>query len=233
MSTHSDPHRFRKTVAGIGMVAAPLLFLASAIVSPRLESEEGAQLAVVAGDMDRWFASSMLGVLSLLALVPAILGLMHMLRERESGLGHVGGGLALLGAMLTMGGAAISLVVWQMAAAGADQAEMADLYARLHDTAGVAIPFFFGGFALAAGLVALCAGLVRAKAVHAALALSLAAGACLFAVGAATYSAGVVIVAAVLATIGLVPIGRQVLAESTEDWEHTPEVGGFHPLAGH
>ncbi len=233
MSTHSDPHRFRKTVAGIGMVAAPLLFLASTIVSPRLESEEGAQLAVVAGEMDAWFASSVLGLLSLVLLVPAILGLMHMLRERESGLGHVGGGLALLGAMLTMGATAISFVVWQMAATGADQAEMADLYARLHDTAGVAIPFFYGGFALAAGLVVLCAGLVRANAVHWAMALSLAAGACVFAIGAATFSADMLILAAVLTTVGLVPIGRQVLAESTEDWEHTPEVSGFHPLAGH
>lgn len=233
MFTHSDPHRFRKTVAGIGMVAAPLLFLASAIVSPRLESEEGAQIAVVAGEMDRWFASSMLGLLSLLALLPAILGLMHMLRERESGLGHLGGGLALVGTMLSMGAMAISFVVWQMGAVGADQAEMADLYARLHDTAGVAVPFFYGGFALAAGLVALCAGLVRANAVHPAMALSLAAGACVFAIGAATFSAGMLIVAAALTTVGFVPIGRQVLAESTDEWEHTPEVSGFHPLAGH
>ena len=106
---------------------------------------------------------------------------------------------------------------------------MADLYARLHDTAGVAIPFFYGGFALAAGLVRSCAGLVRANAVHPAMALSLAAGACVFAIGAATFSAGLLILAAALTTVGLVPIGRQVLAESTEDWEHTPEVSGFPP----
>ena len=233
MFTHSDPHRFRKMVAGWGMVAAPLLFLASAIISPRLESEEGAQIAVVAGEMDRWFMSNTLGMLSLVALLPAILGLMHMLRERESGLGHFGGGLAMLGAMLTMGATAISFVVWQMAASGADQAEMAALYARLHDTAGVAIPFFYGGFALAAGLVALCAGLVRANAVHWTTALSLATGACVFAIGYATFSAGVLIVAAALTTVGLVPVGRQVLAESTEDWEHTPQVSGWSPLAGH
>ena len=185
MSTHSDPHRFRKTVAGIGMVVAPLLFLASAIVSPRLESDEASQIAVVAGEMDRWFASSLLGMLSLIALVPAILGLMHMLRERETALGHWGGALALLGAMLAMGGTAISLVMWQMGAAGADQAEMASLLTRLHDTAGVAIPFFYGGFALAAGLVLLSAGLMRAHAAHSLAAACLAIGAVLFVVGSA------------------------------------------------
>ncbi len=234
MSTHSDPHRFRKTVAGLGMVAAPLLFLASAIVSPRLESDEAAQIAVVAGDMDRWLLSSTLGVLSLIALVPAILGLMHMLRERETTLGHAGGALGLLGALLAMGGTAISFVVWQMAASGADQAEMAALLARLHDTAGVAVPFFYGGFVLAAGLVLLCAGLMRAHAVHWTLAMSLAVGAVLFVVGSAAFSATALIVAAAFTVVGLVPVGRQVLAESTEDWEHTPDVGGgFRPLAGH
>ena len=72
--------------------------------------------------MDRWYASSLLGMLSLIALVPAILGVMHMLREREGVLGDVGGGLGLLGAMLAMGASAISMVMWQMAAAGADRA---------------------------------------------------------------------------------------------------------------
>lgn len=234
MSTHSDPHRFRKTVSGLGMVAAPLLFLGSAILSPKLASDEAAQLAVVAGDMDRWFASGALGVLALIALVPAILGLMHMLRERETTLGHAGGALGLLGVLLAMGGTAISLVVWQMAASGADQAQMAALLTRLNDTAGVAIPFFYGGFVLTAGLVLLCAGLIRAHAVHWTLATSLAVGAVLFAVGFAAFSVTVLVVAAALTVVGLVPIGRQVLAESTEDWEHTPEVGGgFRPLTGH
>ena len=157
-----------------------------------------------------------------------------MLRERETTLGHTGGALALLGALLAMGGTAISFVVWQMAASGADQAEMAALLARLHDTAGVAVPFFYGGFFLAVGLVLLCAGLMRAHAVHWTLAMSLAVGAVLFVVGSATFSATALIVAAAFTVVGLVPVGRQVLLEPTEDWEHTPDVGGgFRPLAGH
>ena len=131
MFSNTDPNAFRKSVAGLSMMVAPLLFLASAIVSPRLTSDEAGQLAVVSGNMDRWFASNLLGLMSLIVLVPAILGLVHMLREREVGLGHLGGGLALIGAMLSAGGTAIAFVVWQMGAASADPRAMTGLYERL------------------------------------------------------------------------------------------------------
>jgi hypothetical protein len=228
-----NTHGLRKTAAGIGMIAAPLLFLASAILSPSLHSDEGAQLGAIAGDMDGWYASSLLGVLALIALVPALLGLMHMLRDRERTLGDVGGGLGLLGTMLAMGAGAISMVMWQMAAAGADRAEMAALLTRLHDTAGVSVPFFFGTFALAAGLVLLAAGLMRAHAAHWTSAAGIALAAVLFVVGSAAFSTGLLIVAAAFAVAGFVPIGMRVLDESEEDWENTPEVRHFRPLAGH
>lgn len=232
MFTQTDPHRFRKTVAGISMVVAPLLFLASAIVSPRLDSDEAVQLGIVGDNLDRWYASQMLGLASLVVLVPAILGLMHMLRERESGLGHLGGGLALIGAMLAAAGQGVAIVIWQMAAAGADPRAMTALFERLTGTAGVA-PLLFGGIVVAAGLLVLCAGLVRAHAVHGSAALALAVGVVLFVAGSAAFSATLLIVAAAFLTIGLGSIGRQVLAETTDEWEHTPEQHGFTPLAGH
>ena len=233
MLRHTDAHAFRKSVAGFSMVVAPLLFLASAILSPRLTSDEARQLAVVGGHADRWYASNALGLLSLLVLVPAILGLMHMLRERQAGLGHLGGALALVGAMLSALGTGVALVIWQMAAASADPRAMTALYERLTGTAGVSVPLVAGGFVLAAGLLVLCAGLVRAQAVHGSAALVLAAGAVLFAVGGATFSTSVLVVAAAASLIGLGSIGLQVLSETTDAWEHTPEQHGFTPLAGH
>ena len=43
-------------------------------------------------------------------MVPAVLGLMHMLREREVAFGHVGGGLAMLGLLAFTGIVAMELV---------------------------------------------------------------------------------------------------------------------------
>ena len=115
----------------------------------------------------------------------------------------------------------------------AQRAEMAALLTRVHDTAGVSVAFFFGTFALAAGLVLLAAGLMRAHAAHWTSAGSLAVGAVLFVVASATFSTGLMIVAAAFTVVGFVPIGLRVLDESEEDWEHTPEVTGFRPVAGH
>lgn len=233
MFSNTDPNAFRKSVAGLSMIVAPLLFLASAILSPRLTSDEAGQLAVVSGHLDRWFASNLLGLLSLIVLVPAILGLVHMLREREVGLGHLGGALALIGAMLSAGGTAIAFVVWQMGAVSADPRAMTALYERLTGTAGVAVPFLLGGFVLAAGLLVLCVGLARAQAVHGSAVFAFAIGVVLFVIGSATFSVGVLIVAAAFTVIGLGSIGRQVLQETIDAWEHTPEQHGFAPLTGH
>src|SRR5947209_20138814 len=146
MLKFSDAHHFRKTVAGWCMIAAPLFLLASQIVSPKLKTDEAAQIAVVVDHADRWYIASLLGLVSIVLAVPAVLGLMHMLRERRVAYGHAGGGLALLGLLAAMGGTAIGMVVWQMAAGGADTAQMAALLDRVNTTAGTFVPFYAGPF---------------------------------------------------------------------------------------
>src|SRR3954471_5921545 len=130
----TDPHRFRKTVAGACMIVSPALGLIGFIVSPGFHADAGDQLATVAAHRDQWFVAELLILCSLVTLVPAVLGLMHMLREREAGFGHLGGALALLGTLAAVGSSAIGFVVWQMAAPGAGTAQMTDLLNRLQDT---------------------------------------------------------------------------------------------------
>jgi hypothetical protein len=227
----SDSHHFRKTIAGMCMVAAPLLLLVGVIVHPERKSDVGDQLAVIAGNMDEWFAAHLIIAVALVFAVPAVLGLMHMLREREVAYGHVGGGLAMLGLLATMGVVAIEgFVGWQ--AGASPSAEMTALFERVTETAGVAIPFFVMPFAFTAGLLVLAAGLYRAKAVQSWTAAMLAVGAVVFAIGNLAVSDVFSIIGAAVLLVGFFQVGRMVLAESDEDWEHTPEHTGFRPLAG-
>src|SRR5688500_20298837 len=114
MSRLSDSHHFRKTIAGMCMIGAPLLLLVGMVVHPERKSDVGDQLAVVAGNMDAWFAAHLIVAVALVLAVPAVLGLMHMLREREVAFGHVGGGLAMVGLLATTGVVAIDgCVGWQ------------------------------------------------------------------------------------------------------------------------
>jgi hypothetical protein len=228
----SNTHHFRKLVAGACLIAAPLLLLVGLVIHPEMDSDEAAQLAIVRDNLDAWYASHLILLVALVLAFPAVLGLMHMLREREAALGHVGGGLALLGLLAYVGIVAIDgFVLWQMGSFGA-QDQMAELFQRLNETAGIVIPLYVVSFAFALGAVCLAAGLYRARAVQSWMAGCVALGAVLNVIGGVTYAGWLQIVAAAFLLVGFGSIGRMVLTESDEDWEHTPEHRGFRPLPG-
>jgi hypothetical protein len=231
MQRLSDAHHFRKMVAGACMIIAPLLLLVGAVVHPEADTDEAAQLANVANSPDQWLIAHLILLASLVFLVPVLLGLMHMLREREVALGHVGGGLALIGTIATAGIVGMEFVVWQMGKAG-DQAAMVSLLKAVNDSAGVILPFMVMSLALPLGLIVLATGLYRARAAQSWMAASIAVGALLFGIGFALTSLTLVIIAAAFLVVGLGSLGRMVYMESDADWEHTPEHPGFRPLPG-
>jgi uncharacterized membrane protein YdjX (TVP38/TMEM64 family) len=64
------------------------------------------------------------------------------------------------------------------------------------------------------------------------MAVSVAAGAILFGVAIGSAMNWLAIVAAAFLVVGLGAIGRMVLRETDEAWEHTPEYDGFRPVPG-
>lgn len=226
----SNAHHFRKTVAGACMVLAPLLFLASAVVTPKLDADGSDQLALLSGHEDRWFTSQALAMVGLVLFVPAVLGLMHMLREREVAAGHLGGALALVGTLAAAAAVGLGFALWQMAAGGADAAQMGALADRLTDTTGIVALVFVPTLLIAVGMVVLAYGLWRARAVHPLMAACVAVGAVVLDLGLGMLaSAPMAIVGAAVLVVGLGTIGWHVLRESDADWEHTPT---WTPAAG-
>jgi len=234
MSRLSDSHHFRKTIAGVCMIGAPLLLLVGVIVHPESKSDVGEQLAVIAGNMDEWYAAHLIVAMALVLAVPAVLGLMHMLREREVAYGHIGGGLAMVGLLATTAIVAIEgFVGWQAGAAtGSDAAAMTALFERVTETTGIVIPVFVMSYGFTVGMLFLAAGLYRARAVQSWTAAMLGIGSIVLALGFGMTEDVVSIVGAAVLMVGFFQVGRMVLTESDEDWEHTPEYSGFHPLAG-
>lgn len=232
MFTFSDPHHFRKTIAGMCMMAAPLAVLVGMIVHPERKTDEGQQLAIAAANLDQWFVAHAFVLAGIVLAAPAVLGLMHMLREREVAWGHIGGGLAMLGLFALTGLVAIDgLVVWQMAASG-DSATMTALFQRFMDTAGIFIPVYLLSFAFALGMVVLCMGLYMARAVQAWMAAFVAIGVVCLAISGPAASGLLAILGAAFLFVGLGSVGRLVLAESDEEWMHTPQRPDFRALPG-
>ena len=226
---HTDSH-FRKMVAGFCMVVAPVLFLVSAIVSPKLSTDGSDQLGLIAGHVDRWYVAQLTMLVGLVLFVPAILGLVHMLRERYGRIGDLGGGLTLIGTMAATAACGVGLVFWQMAKLGSGQAVLAN---RLFDTGGIVGVVFVPTMLIAIGMIVLAYGLYRAHVVHPVSSLCLALGAVCLTIGLGpAASVALSIVGAAIFLVGLLPVGWAVLMEPDEDWEHTPEFRGFRPPAG-
>ena len=196
----SDAHHFRKMVAGFCMLFAPICLLIGFIVDP-----------------DASYAFLFVGAI---LMVPAALGLMHMLREREVAAGHLGGALALVGTMAAIGSTAIGMVMWQMTAT----ADMAALVKRVQDTTGTAVLFYGAVFCLTAGMLVLCLGMWRAHAAHHMAIGLVAIGSVAAAVGFAASVAWPLVAGYAALMLGLGAIGHMVLNETVEDWEHTPAI---------
>src|SRR5919108_1625731 len=138
----SDAHHFRKIVAGACMVVAPVVLLVAAVIHPASDMDEATQVATIADNLDAWYVAHLLALVAIALTVPAALGLMHMLREREVAFGHVGGGLAMLGLLAFAGIVGMELVMWQMVAGGSTREAVA-LLGGVDDTAGGGIPVIF------------------------------------------------------------------------------------------
>jgi hypothetical protein len=227
----SDAHHFRKLIAGACMVVAPLVLLVAVVIHPASDTNEATQVATIADNLDAWYVAHLLAFISIGLMVPAVLGLMHMLREREVAFGYLGGGLAMVGLLAFAAIVGMEMAMWQMVAGGSTR-EAVGLLERLNDTTGIVIPFLLVSFGFSLGLACLAFGLLRARFVQSWMAISVAVGAIVFGFAVGTAMNWLAIVGAAFLVVGLGAIGRMVLRETDEAWEHTPEYEGFRPVPG-
>jgi hypothetical protein len=186
----SDAHHFRKMVAGFCMVFAPLFVLVGFVIDP-----------------DASYTFLFIGtVLS----VPAALGLMHMLREREVAFGHAGGAFALVG------------LAGMAALVGMDVGGSTDLVDRVDHLSGVTTMMFIAALLWGAGCVVLGMGLYRAHATASWTAACLIIGGIALDVALVTANGSIAIAGSALMLAGEGVIGLNVWRESDEAWEHTP-----------
>jgi hypothetical protein len=219
----SDSRRFFKNVVTFCLFAAPLLLLASALIAPALDGDEVEQLAVVARDPDRYYLFTLLSFVSSVLLVPVVLGLMYMLRQRAPTLGNLGGSLALIGILVSVGDAISQLFIWQMVAPGADQGQMSALLMRFDSAPGASLIFKIGGPSFVIGMVLLGIGLYRARVVPAWAAAGLPVGAFLNIAGFVVGSNALVDISCAVLLVSLGWIGRLVVGSSDQEWERLPQ----------
>jgi hypothetical protein len=228
VSSLSDSHHIRKMVAGACMVIAPLFLLVAAVLHPETGTSPASVATGIASDPDAWYTAHLFGLVSIVLAVPAVLGLMHMLREKQVLAGFVGGGLAMLGLLAFVGLTAIEMTLWQ----AGTPAQTAVLVDRIDDAAGIMIPFGVVSYGFGLGMIALAAGLYAARVVNAVMAACLAVGAVAITIAAGAAVEWLFIGGAAVLALGLGMTGFMVLYETDAEWEHTPEFHGIRPAGG-
>ena len=233
MAKLSDPRGFQKTVAGICMIAAPALVVVSQIIHPREFSDETKWLAEISSNTGRQYSAHLLGLLALALAIPAILGVMHMLKARRPALGHVGAGLALFGTVSLAAVVGTEFVVWQAAKAPeTDTAAMTALIGRIIDSPGMILLYLLA-LTFPLGVLVLGIGLYFARAATTWEAALVAIPWSVGIVSEIAYGPRIIpIVTSILFLIGLGSIGWRVLTESDEEWEQTPEIRAMRPATG-
>lgn len=219
----SDASRFRQVAAGWSLRLGPLLLAVSALLAPPWASDDEAMLlAGLDADRDEALVAILLGLGGTVLCVPALLGLMHMLRERLPAAGHVAGVVALAGAAGLGLRYTVELVVWQMAQAPEDRLAGLALLERLRDESLLAIGFGYLPLLLAAGTVALAVALRSASAVEPWTAYFLVIGASLAGSGLGANAPTLVKVGLGFVLAASNKIGVRVLAQDEDDWTHWP-----------
>jgi hypothetical protein len=155
-----DSDLFRRNVAGIAMLAWPVLEFLAFLTSP--PGREHAP-AVFASRPVQVQTSALLFQWATMALIPAILGLAHLLRVRMPRTGNVGAAIGLTGAASAV--ALFTTDFYDLALAQTVPAEQA---VRVTEAAGALGGFVYGmllpGFLAHVGVLTLMTGLALAKA---------------------------------------------------------------------
>jgi hypothetical protein len=225
MSYVSDAHRFRKTIAGLCMIGAPILFLVASFIAPASDSDEATAVGLIAADSGAYITSGVLVLFGWALFMCATLGMMHMLREKGASEGHLGGALMFIGTVCAIAQTGFSIALWE--AAKVDPASATSLLTAFNDSGVPMAVLFMAPLGVTLGAIVLSWSLYRNHFVAPWMAAAIGISGIAFAAGSLAFSQELFIAASALLLVGMGALGSMVLSESVEEWEHTPE---FHGL---
>jgi hypothetical protein len=212
-----DTTNFRRTLAGVCLIAQPLINLIAVAISPKQSTNASEQLAMISAHPTRFLIANLLDLLWLFLLIPAVLGLVHLLRSGGALLGHIGGGLALAGAVGAAAYRGINLGQVQVAESGLNSGQVLTAFGQA--SVGSIVAMLVSAIGLIIGYAVLAVGLWRTGAAPRGAAGLIVAFLVVDIVGlAAGGNKGVLLAAHTLFLVGQGWIGLKVLAMSDAQW---------------
>jgi hypothetical protein len=203
------------------MILGPATLVVVEALHPKGDSEAAGLLANVAGSTTSQYWAHALALVTVVLLLPAVLGLVHLTRSGRMLLAHIGGALAGIGLVALAALVGTEFVLWQ-AAKNPDTAAMTTLVDQTLQSSGF-VPLYVALLGLPIGLVVLGVALLltRTAATWTAAAIGIAPViqfANEFAVGPKWIN----VATAAVFLLGLGTVGSRLLTETDEEWEAVP-----------
>jgi hypothetical protein len=221
-----DPTNFGRTLGGLCLILAPILFAITEISYPGGSGTGAEQLDTAARNHNLMLADIYIGIASAILFIPAVYALLHVTRRRGVVLGHVAAILTLVGlglAHLTLAG--LQLMLWAMAGPGVDRQAMAAFVDKtMQNPAG--LPLVMGHELFALGIIAFGIAVWRSGFGYRWAGPAIAIGVVLDIVGGAIGLPDVLmaVVSDGIFVTGLAAVGLKVLMTSDAEWEAAPEI---------
>jgi hypothetical protein len=218
-----DTANFRRTLAGICLIIQPLINLIAVAITPRRSTDTSELLTIISAHPTRFLIGNLLDLLWLFLLIPAVLGLVHLLRSGGALLGHIGGGFALAGAVGFAAYRGVNLAQLQVAESGLNQGQVLAAFGQ--ESLGTTVVILISAIGFLIGYALLAVGLWRTRAAPRGASALIVAFLVVDIVGlaAAGGNKGVILVALILLLVGQGWIGLKVLTMSDAQWR--AEVG--------
>lgn len=225
----NDANNFRRTVAGLCLIAAPLGIVVSESMYAVVTANSGGGAEELAAIVERpglWMTATFIGLVAAILFIPAVVGVVHSIRYRGVVLGHVGGALALVGAVGYASHQTLFVMLGEMAGMERQREAVISVSNQLDNSVAIAVIvmlMFLLSFFI--GWMLLMMGLYRAGVAP------LWAAACVFLSilpNFLPYSNDFLEYAGfALLLVGFGVVGIKVLTMSDADWERgTPPVAG-------
>jgi len=225
-----DTARFRRLASAACLVVGPALLLATTIVLPWQNDQDAAATLQLAGDETvATQIGDLLAFLGILAMIPATLAVMRVLRRRAPVLALVGGAISIAGWV-----SAMIIVVTDQINIGLADATGAreEIAAALEGSSAWVLNVVVGGLLLGilVGPIVLGAGLMRARVVTTWAGAAVAASAVLTVAAFAGDLQALDILSSAVFLIGLLPVARLVGSVSDSEWDtgEIPSAAGPH-----
>ena len=165
MFTLGNAAHFRRTVAGVSLLCAPVFFAGAEILSPESDGSGASQLALYAEHRGSLLAAAMLGLASTVFFIPAIFGILHRVRARGVTFAHIAAAMCLYGlvtAHAALGG--VNIMFYEMTSPNVNKSAMVTLLNELTSGPAVAAPLLLGHLIFAIGMLLLGIGVWRSRA---------------------------------------------------------------------